>query len=70
MIRWIPWGDGELEVMDTEDLSIEVVLDRVQEAVEAVFSGGTLAGDAADDDDLEDFDEDDLDDEEGPTPAH
>ncbi len=74
MIRWIPWGDGELEVMDTENLSIEVVLDRVQEAVEAVFSGETLGADLEDDEeDLEDFDEDDLDDEEdeeeGPKPA-
>ncbi len=73
MIRWIPWGDGELEVMDTEDLSIETVLDRVQEAVEAVFSGEGIGGDLDGDDDLEDFDEDDLDDlddeEDGPKPA-
>ena len=56
MIRWIPWGDGELEVLDAEEMSVDVALDRVQEAVEAVFSG---EGSSDDDDE---FDEDDLED--------
>ncbi len=58
MIRWIPWGDGELEVLDAEALSTEEALDRVQEAVEAIFTAEGLI-----DDDDDDFDEDDLDDE-------
>lgn len=66
MIRWIPWGDGELEVLDAENLSIEDALDRVQEAVEAVFTGD---GSLEDDDDEDDFDEDDLDDEDDPEPT-
>jgi len=61
MIRWIPWGDGELEVLDAENLSIEEGLDRVQEAVEAIFAGDGELDD--EDEDEEDFDEDDLDDE-------
>lgn len=56
MIRWIPWGDGELEVLDAEEMPVEVALERIQEAVDAVFSGEGLE----DDDDDEDFDEDDL----------
>ena len=55
MIRWIPWGDGELEVLDAEEMSVDVALDRAQEAVEAVFSGEV--GD--DDEDEDDFNEDD-----------
>ena len=65
MIRWIPWGDGELEVLDAEEMSVDVALDRVQEAVEAVFSGEG----ALDDDDEDDFEEDDLEDDD-PEPAH
>jgi hypothetical protein len=66
MIRWIPWGDGELEVLDAEALPIDEALDRVQEAVEAIFAEGSL------EDDDDDFDEDDLDDEDeedGPEPT-
>jgi ADP-heptose:LPS heptosyltransferase len=67
MIRWIPWGDGELEVLDAEEMPIDVALDRVQEAVEAIFAGEILD---EDDDDEDDFDEDDLDeDEDGPEPT-
>ncbi len=57
MIRWIPWGDGELEVLDAEEMSVDVALDRVQEAVEAVFSGEGSP------DDEDDFDEDGLEDD-------
>ena len=57
MIRWIPWGDGELEVLDAEEMSVDVALDRVQEAVEAVFSGEGAS------DDEDDFDEDGLEDD-------
>ncbi len=53
MIRWIPWGDGELEVLDAETLTVEDALDRVQEAVEAIFAGSD-----------EDDEDDDFDDEE------
>jgi ADP-heptose:LPS heptosyltransferase len=63
MIRWIPWGDGELEVLDGEGLSLEVALDRVQEAVEAVFSPDDDEDEEEDGIDPEDLDEDDLDDE-------
>jgi len=72
MIRWIPWGDGELEVLDAENLSIEDALDRVQEAVEAIFAGDGSLADDDDEDDEEDFDEDELDedeDEDGPEPT-
>ena len=57
MIRWIPWGDGELEVLDAGEMSVDVALDRVQEAVEAVFSGEGSP------DDEDDFDEDGLEDD-------
>ncbi len=60
MVRWIPWGDGELEVIDAENITIEDALDRVQDAVEAIFSGNHLDDDEDDD---EDFHEDDEDDE-------
>ncbi len=59
MVRWIPWGDGELEVVDAENISIEDALDRVREAVEAIFSGEPADGEEDD----EDFDEDDEDDD-------
>lgn len=59
MVRWIPWGDGELEVVDGENISIEDALDRVREAVEAIFSGEAADGE----EDEEDFDEDEEDDD-------
>lgn len=65
MIRWIPWGDGELEVLDTNDMPVDVALDRVQEAIEAIFTPGEEDFDE-DLDDEEDFDEDDEDDEASP----
>jgi ADP-heptose:LPS heptosyltransferase len=73
MIRWIPWGDGELEVLDGEGLSVELALDRVQEAVEAVFSDeideDSLDEDGLDEEELDDdvdSDEHDDDEDEGP----
>jgi ADP-heptose:LPS heptosyltransferase len=64
MIRWIPWGDGELEVLDAEEMPAQVALDRVEEAVDALFSDEALDDDDLDDEiDDEDIDEDDLDDE-------
>ncbi len=58
MIRWIPWGDGELEILDAEDMSVDEAIDRVHEAVDAVFSDEDLE---PGEDDLEDFDEEDFD---------
>jgi ADP-heptose:LPS heptosyltransferase len=55
MIRWIPWGDGELEVLDAETLTVEDALDRVQEAVEAIFAG---SDEDDEDDDFEDEEDD------------
>jgi len=63
MIRWIPWGDGELEVLDAENMPVDDALDRVQEAVEAIFAPGNAA------EDEDDLDDDDLDDEDGPGPT-
>lgn len=60
MIRWIPWGDGELEVLDTSEMPVDVVLDRVHEAVEAIFAPGEDDFDEDLDED-EDFEEDDED---------
>lgn len=58
MIRWIPWGDGELEILDAQDMEVDEALDRVQEAVEAVFAGedeeGEIEGDLDDDPEDED----------------
>lgn len=58
MIRWIPWGDGELEILDAADMAVDEALDRVQEAVEAVFAGedeeGEIEGDLDDDPEDED----------------
>jgi len=65
MIRWIPWGDGELEVLDANELTVEMALDRVQEAVEAIFAGDGVV----DDDDDDDFDEDEDEDEDEPGKA-
>lgn len=59
MIRWIPWGDGELEIIDAAEITVEEALDRTQEAVEAVFAGedeNELDGDL-DEDDPEDEDD-------------
>lgn len=65
MIRWIPWGDGELEVLDAEEMGVDEAIDRIQEAIEAVFSDEPFTeedGDADEDFD-EDVDDEDLDDE-------
>jgi ADP-heptose:LPS heptosyltransferase len=78
MIRWLPWGDGELEVLDGEHMNVDEAIDRMQEAVEALFSEeGLEEGDDElddfddelfdeDDDEVEDEDEDDEDGEPGP----
>jgi hypothetical protein len=68
MIRWIPWGDGELEVLDTNEMPVDVALDRVQEAIETIFTPGQE--DFEDDlDDEEDFDEDEEDEDSDSSPS-
>ncbi len=68
MMRWIPWGDGELEVLDGEHMSVDEAIDRMQEAVEALFSEEGLDDGDEDLDDFDDelFDEDDDEDEPDP----
>jgi ADP-heptose:LPS heptosyltransferase len=66
MVRWIPWGDGELEVLDAEDMPVEIAVERVTEAVDAVFSEEGLDDDDMDDDDDLGEEEDDDDDEATP----
>jgi len=71
MIRWIPWGDGELEVLDAEEMAVDEAIDRIQEAIEAVFSDEALDDDDEGiiDDSLDDFDDEEDDEDEDGEPS-